>query len=114
MKAHKVSEASTRALLARRSRLAARLGDVQAVLAGSVVEQTRRCGRAGCRCADGQEHGPYTYFVPRGHSRGRLRYVPAGLVEQVRAWVQRGDRVQAVLDQIAEINAELLARRELR
>lgn len=114
MTTHKVAETSTRSLLARRRRLVARLGDVQQVLAGSVVEQTRRCGRPGCRCADGQEHGPYTYFVPRGHGRGRLRYVPSGLTDQVRAWVGRGDQVQAVLDQIAEINAELLARRELR
>ena len=38
---------STRALLARRRRLAARLGDVEQVLAGSLVEQTRRCGKPG-------------------------------------------------------------------
>lgn len=114
MNTYKVTEASTRALLARRRRLAARLGDVQQVLAGSVVEQTRRCGRPGCRCADGDPHGPYTYFLPRGHGRGRLRYVPAGLTDQVRKWVERGDRAQATLDQIAAINAELLARRELR
>ncbi|MDV7246581.1 MULTISPECIES: DUF6788 family protein [Rhodococcus] len=41
------SEVSTRELLTRRRRLAARLGDVEQVLAGSLVEQTRRCGRAG-------------------------------------------------------------------
>lgn len=114
MNTYKVTEASTRALLARRRRLAARLGDVQQVLAGSVLEQTRRCGRPGCRCADGDPHGPYTYFLPRGQGRGRLRYVPAGLTDQVRRWVERGDRAQASLEQIAAINAELLARRELR
>ena len=36
---------STRALLDRRRRLAARLGDVEQVLTGSLTEQTRRCGR---------------------------------------------------------------------
>lgn len=116
MNTHKVSttEASTQALLARRRRLAARLTDVQQTLAGSVTEQTRRCGRPGCRCADGDPHGPYTYFSPRAHGRGRLRYVPADLVELVRAWAGNGDRAQEVLVEIAAINAELLARRELR
>ena len=116
MNGHKatVAETSTRALLARRRRLAARLGDVQQTLAGSVTEQTRRCGRPGCRCAEGEPHGPYVYFSPRTHGRGRLRYVPTDLVTLVRDWVRRGDRAQAALDEIAEINAELLARRELR
>lgn len=115
MGTHKpVAEVSTQALLARRRRLAARLPDVVQTLAGSVVEQTRRCGRPGCRCGDGDPHGPYTYFSPRPGGRGRLRYVPADLVTMVTDWVRRGDRAQAVLAEIGEINAELLARRELR
>lgn len=109
-----LSELSTRALLARRRRLAARLGDVQQVLAGSMTEQSRRCGRPGCRCAQGEPHGPYAYFVPRKRGRGRLRYVPAELVSRVRQWVRRGEQVQAVLGEITEINVELLVRRELR
>ena len=105
---------STSALLARRARLAARLPDVQGVLVGSLTEQTRRCGRAQCRCAGGEPHGPYAYFTPKPAGRGRARYVPAGLVAAVRAWLARGEQVAAVIAEIAAINAELLARRELR
>jgi hypothetical protein len=116
MRQHKeaLSGLSTRTLLARRRRLAARLGDVEQVLAGSLVEQTRRCGKPGCRCAEGTPHGPYAYFAPRTAGRGRLRYVPAGLVAAVRARLARGEQVEAVLAEISAINAELLARRELR
>jgi hypothetical protein len=115
MTTHKtaLSALSTRALLARRRRLAARLGDVEQVLAGSLVEQTRRCGKPGCRCADGEPHGPYAYFAPRPAGRGGLRYVPAELVAAVRARLRRGEQVHAVLGEISAINAELLARREL-
>lgn len=109
-----LSGLSTRALLARRRRLASRLGDVEQVLAGSLTEQTRRCGKAGCRCADGEPHGPYAYFAPRTAGRGRLRYVPAGLVAAVRARLARGEQVEAALAEISAINAELLARRELK
>src|SRR3954471_17783772 len=57
---------TVRALRARRRRLAEGLSDVEALLRGTVVTQRRRCGKAGCRCADGQLHGPYTYLsVPR-------------------------------------------------
>lgn len=116
MKEHKndLSGLSTRALLARRRRLASRLGDVEQVLAGALVEQTRRCGKAGCRCVEGEGHGPYAYFAPRTAGRGRLRYVPSGLVAAVRARLARGEQVEAVLVEISAINAELLARRELR
>lgn len=108
-----LATASTRALLARRRRLAARLGDVEQVLAGSLVEQTRRCGKPGCRCAQGDPHGPYAYFAPRPGGRGRSKYVPASLVATVRARLARGEQVETALAEISAINAELLARREL-
>jgi len=104
---------STRALRGRRRRLAARLGDVEAVLAGSLVEQTRRCGKPGCHCAEGDPHGPYAYFAAKTVGRGRSKYVPANLVARVRAGLARGEHVEAVLAEISAINAELLARREL-
>ena len=115
MNSHKIdlAQMSVRQLRARRRALAARLGDVQQVLAGSLAEQPRRCGRPGCRCADGEPHGPYAYFTPRPHGRGRVRYVPAPLAQVVRRCLQRGAEVQAVLAEISAVNAELLARREL-
>ena len=116
MNTHKkdLSRVSTRTLLDRRRRLVTRLGEAETLLAGSLVEQTRRCGKAGCRCAEGEPHGPYVYFAPKTAGRGRLRYVPAALVEVVRRCVQTGAEVEAVLAEISTINTELLARRELR
>jgi len=116
MNSHKIdlAQMSVRQLRARRRALAARLGDVQQVLAGTLTEQSRRCGRPDCRCADGEPHGPYAYFTPRPAGRGRARYVPAALAQVVRRYLQRGAEVEAVLAEISAINAELLARRELR
>ena len=118
MNTHKkdLGSLSTRALLARRRAAAGRLGGVEQTLAGSLVEQTRRCGKAGCRCADGEPHGPYAYFAARAQTqtRGRLRYVPASLAQVVGSYLRRGEHVETVLGEISAINAELLARRELR
>ncbi|MGE5289648.1 MAG: DUF6788 family protein [Micromonosporaceae bacterium] len=104
---------STRQLLARRRAAAARLGDVEQVLAGTLTEQVRRCGRAGCRCERGEPHGPYAYFTPRLAGRGRARYVPAALAGVVHRYLRRGEQAEAALAEISAINAELLARREL-
>jgi hypothetical protein len=104
---------STRRLLARRRSLAAGIGDVERVLAGSLVEQTRRCGKRECRCADGQPHGPYSYFSPRPHGRGRLKYVSPALTDVVGRYLHRHGEIDAALAEISAINAELLARREL-
>lgn len=109
-----VLKLSTRELLARRRRLAASVGDLELVLLGSVVEQTRRCGKRGCRCSAGgaqAAHGPYSYFAQR---RGRgMRYVPSALLASVRVGLRRGAEVEAVLAEISAINVELLARRAI-
>ena len=41
-------------------------------------------------------------------------HLPAALAGVVRRYLQRGEHVEAVLAEISAINAELLARRELR
>jgi hypothetical protein len=102
---------STRELRARRRWLALRIGDVELVLFGSLVEQTRRCGKINCHCADGVGHGPYAYFAPSG-IRG-MRYVPATLVVSARTCLGQGERIEALLAEISAINVELLARRAL-
>jgi hypothetical protein len=98
--------------MTRRRRLASRLGDLEHVLLGSLVEQVRRCGRPNCRCATGPPHGPYTYFAPR-RGGGGLKYVPGALAASVRACLGQGDHIEAVLAEISAINVELLARRAL-
>jgi hypothetical protein len=109
-----LTQLSVRQLRTRRRRLAAGLPEVEVLLRGSLVDQHRRCGKEGCRCTQGQLHGPYTYLAAgRSRGRSRLLYVPAALVELVRRRVDQTAQVEAVLAEIAAINVELLGRREL-
>src|ERR687898_435174 len=115
-KAAKTNPASmtTRQLRARRRRLARSLPDAEGLIAGSVVEQGRRCGKEGCRCATGEAHGPYTYVVlPRSGGRARTVYVPASAAQAVRRGAAASARVRVALEEISAINIELLARGEL-
>jgi hypothetical protein len=99
-------------LLAIRSGLAAGIGELEQLLLGSLVEQTRRCGKVACRCATGLPHGPYPYLSARNGTRG-MRYVPTAMLAQVRDFLRRGEQVEGALAEIAAINLELLARRHL-
>ena len=115
MKDHKndLSSMSARRLLARRRALAERLGSVEEVLAGTLAEQTRRCGKAGCRCARRRAARPVCVLhrAPAGPQPGKVRAGGDGGV--VRRYLQRGEQVETVLAEISAINAELLARRVL-
>lgn len=108
-----IEQMTSAQLRARRRRLAARLSDPQVMLSGSLVSQSRRCGKAGCRCAEGEEHGPYTYLSARVGGVTRLRYVPTALLNVVRRRVKQTEAFEAVIAEISSINLELLARREL-
>ena len=102
---------TVRQLRARRRRLARSLPDVEAVIAGSVVDQGRRCGKEGCRCASGELHGPYTYVVlPRAGGRTRTIYVPAAAADAVRQGAALSTRVRDALEEISAVNIEWLSR----
>ena len=100
---------STAELRSRRDRLVAGLPQSAAFLAGSLVEQRRRCGKEGCRCARGELHGPYAYLSVAG----RMVYVPAVLADAVRARLEISRRLRAALEEVSAVNLELLSRREL-
>lgn len=102
---------TVRQLRARRRRLVQSMPDVEELISGSVVEQGRRCGKEGCRCATGELHGPYTYVVlPRVEGRTRTVYVPAAAADAVRQGAAISARVRDALEEISAINIELLSR----
>ena len=113
-KAVDIASMTVRQLRARRRRLARSMPDVEELISGSVVEQGRRCGKEGCRCASGELHGPYTYVVlPRVGGRTRTVYVPAAAAEALRQGVAVSAQVRDALEKISAVNIELLSRGEL-
>lgn len=109
-----LGQLSLRQLRARRRRLARGLPDLEELLRGSLLNQGRRCGKQGCRCARGELHGPYVYLsLGRGGRGARLLYVPAALADSVRRRVGLTEAAEAALAEISAINVELLVRREL-
>jgi hypothetical protein len=113
MAASELSDLSVRQLVARGRRLAAGLSGVERTLRGSLLREGRQCSSERCRCRRGELHGPYTYLAVYLDGRSRTLYVPRALAEATESHLQSTERNDALLQEIALINLELLKRRAL-
>jgi hypothetical protein len=97
----------------RRQALLRQLPPLKAILRGSLIERYKRCGKPGCKCADGPGHGPKYYLsVSYPGLRPRMDYVPQEAHAQTTEFVANYHRAREILEAISEINRELLRRRE--
>src|SRR5215472_15968170 len=109
----KIRQHTTAALRKRRDALLRQLPPLQAILRGSLIERYKRCGKPGCKCADGPGHGPKYYLsVSYPGLRPQMDYVPQEDCEQVSVLLANYQRTREILEEISEINRELLRRRE--
>jgi hypothetical protein len=97
----------------RRTALLRQLPPLQAILRGSLIERYKRCGKPGCKCADGPGHGPKYYLsVSYPGLRPQMDYVPQEAYAQIAELLANYRRAREILEEICEINRELLRRRE--
>ena len=77
------------------------------MIRGSVVVQRRRCGKANCRCTDGESLHEATVLSYSQDGRNRTVMLSAEQIAPVRAAVERYRAAQAKLE--AQGNAGLFA-----
>jgi hypothetical protein len=110
----KIQNLTTAALRKRRDALLRQLPPLQAILRGSLIERYKRCGKPGCKCADGPGHGPKYYLsVSYPGLRPQMDYVPQESYAQAAEFLANYHQVREILEAICEINRELLRRREV-
>jgi len=75
------------------------------VVAASLVEISKHCGREGCHCQTGPKHTAHalTYKVDR---KTKTVYVPQDLVEEVGKWVQEHKRLRKLVREISRLAVE--------
>jgi len=101
------------ALRRRRKQLLRQLPPLEFLLRGSLIERYKRCGKPGCKCANGPGHGPKYYLsVSYPGLRPQMDYVPQAAHSETAVCLANYHRVRAILEEICEINRELLRRRE--
>src|SRR5438874_10787021 len=93
--------------------LLAPMPPLQAILRGSLIERYKRCGKPGCKCADGPGHGPKYYLsVSYPGLRPQMDYVPQESYAKTAEFLANYHQAREILEEICEINRELLRRRE--
>jgi hypothetical protein len=84
---------------------------IPGMIRGSVVVQRRRCGKATCRCADGESLHEATVLSYSQAGRNRTVMLAPDQIEAVTAAVARYRHAQALLERQGNAGlAELLAR----
>jgi hypothetical protein len=104
-------KASRKNPLEERDRLVGSLPELGEILRGSLVSRFRRCGKAGCHCAEEGDpgHGPAYYLVVTVSPGQTVQvYVPKDQKQQVEEWISNFRSVREVLEQISTLNRELL------
>jgi hypothetical protein len=95
------------ALKRRKRALLARLRIPPDALPGSLVLTHRRCGKAGCHCAEGAAHPFYSLtFMVDG--KKHVESVPAGWIDAVRPAVDAGRGFKDAVTELFALNAQLL------
>lgn len=79
----------------------------RAVIKGTVYELRRRCGKPGCKCAQGELHAR---MVVSASERGktRLRVIPRGFLVEVQQKVRRYQELRQIRARLVAIHREML------
>jgi hypothetical protein len=104
---------SAQKLTVRRRKLVQQLCGLSPVLRASLIERFTPCGKPGCKCTQGEKHGP-SYYLTVSYAKGRTRqiYVPKDLQRLAEQWVHNYHQALTVLKGISGINLELIRLKE--
>ena len=79
-------------------------------LPGEICEQYIRCGKSGCRCEQGQRHGPYYYRIWREGDHVNKVYVKRVELEAVQQACEAYRNFQQILRDVRTQRATLSRR----
>lgn len=93
----------------RRGALLKKMRGVGPFIKGSMVQIERQCGNANCRCAKGPGHLSY-YLTYKEKAKTRTMYIPVGMEDDVREWVEEHRRLRAMMTKMDEIQKKIMRR----
>ena len=79
----------------------------KSVIKGSVYELKRKCGKPGCKCAQGQLH---SRMVVSASEKGKtiLRVIPHGFLVEVQAKVRRYQELRRARARLVEVHRKMI------
>jgi hypothetical protein len=77
------------------------------VIKGSVYELKRKCGKPGCKCAQGELHSRMVLSASE-KGRTRLRVIPHGFLVEVRIKVGRYQELRRARSRLVEVHRKMI------
>lgn len=96
-------------MAARRDELRRQLAAIGDLRPGSLVQNYRKCGKPGCRCAAPQHpgHGPYWLLTWSVGGKTRSRSIPASQVEATKAQIAECRRLRRLVAELIRVSDDL-------
>ena len=79
----------------------------KSVIKGSVYELKRKCGKPGCKCAQGELHCRMVVSASE-KGRTRLRVIPRGFLVEVKSKVRRYQQLRRARVRLIEVHKKML------
>ena len=79
----------------------------RAVIKGTVYELKRKCGKPGCKCAQGELHARMVVSASEG-GKTRLRAIPRGFLVDTQQRVRRYQELRQARARVVEIHRQML------
>jgi hypothetical protein len=77
------------------------------VIRGSVYELKRKCGKPGCKCAQGELHSRMVLSASE-KGKTRLRVIPYGFLVEVQIKVRRYQELRRARAMLVEVHREMI------
>ena len=77
------------------------------VLAGSLVQIAKHCGRAGCHCQTGDKHVGW-YLTRSVAGKTQTTYVPQDMLKEVQGWIAEHRRIKELIAEISDLSRALI------
>ena len=77
------------------------------VIKGTVYELKRKCGKPGCKCAQGELHARMVVSASEG-GKTRLRAIPRGFLVETQQRVKRYQELRRARARLGEIHRQML------
>lgn len=94
-----------------RRMLDARLGQLNSgkpVLAASLAQINKHCGRQACHCQQGGPLHTAWHLTYKVKGKTRTVYVPIDLLDEVRSWLEEHKRIKALLAEVHDLTVALV------
>jgi len=90
----------------KRERILRSIQSCSGMLQGSLVTLYRKCGKKGCRCEQGQKHGPAYYLSYKEEGVTKMVYIPVSRLEEVKKAMEAFSRYWELGVKLSRLNLE--------